>query len=428
MTNIIRSNFQDHPFHLVSPSPWPAVWFGKSLFWVKLSNSENPLKSFIPSYIWKYVSGWINYSGKVTSKWIFERRIGNCGSKSALLSVKEQRVNGSYTRFFVLKYTLMGFERNYPFRIPSNQINKINNYSTLVSNSKNLNPFFVTGFTDAEGCFSLKISKRSGGRNGWDIVPSFIIVLHNKDKSILEGLKSFFKVGNIFKHGDTNVQYQVNSVADLQILIEHFNNYPLLTKKHIDFLLFKEIVSIFLKKEHLTKEGILKLVALKASLNKGLSDMLKIAFPYVLPVSRPLMPNVPLHEQWLAGFTTGEGCFKIKIAKASTKLGERVQLIFQLTQHIRDEELIRSLIQFLGCGNVNIGTSSIDYRVLKLEDILTKVIPFFFKNPILGIKTKDFQDFKKVAEIMEKGLHLTSEGLNEIKKIKSGTNRGRKLT
>jgi cytochrome c oxidase subunit 3 len=23
MTNIIRSNFQAHPFHLVSPSPWP---------------------------------------------------------------------------------------------------------------------------------------------------------------------------------------------------------------------------------------------------------------------------------------------------------------------------------------------------------------------------------------------------------------------
>lgn len=24
MTNITRSNFQSHPFHLVSPSPWPA--------------------------------------------------------------------------------------------------------------------------------------------------------------------------------------------------------------------------------------------------------------------------------------------------------------------------------------------------------------------------------------------------------------------
>lgn len=23
MTNLVRSNFQDHPFHLVSPSPWP---------------------------------------------------------------------------------------------------------------------------------------------------------------------------------------------------------------------------------------------------------------------------------------------------------------------------------------------------------------------------------------------------------------------
>ena len=25
MTNLIRSNFQAHPFHLVSPSPWPLL-------------------------------------------------------------------------------------------------------------------------------------------------------------------------------------------------------------------------------------------------------------------------------------------------------------------------------------------------------------------------------------------------------------------
>ncbi|MBD5655431.1 MAG: cytochrome c oxidase subunit 3 [Candidatus Eremiobacteraeota bacterium] len=25
MTNLVRSNFQAHPFHLVSPSPWPIL-------------------------------------------------------------------------------------------------------------------------------------------------------------------------------------------------------------------------------------------------------------------------------------------------------------------------------------------------------------------------------------------------------------------
>lgn len=39
-------------------------------------------------------------------------------------------------------------------------------------------------------------------------------------------------------------------------------------------------------KKHLTKEGLLQIVALKASLNKGLSDQLKEAFPNIIPIKR----------------------------------------------------------------------------------------------------------------------------------------------
>jgi len=54
-------------------------------------------------------------------------------------------------------------------------------------------------------------------------------------------------------------------------------------------------------------------VAIKASLNLGLSDQLTVAFPNLKPVSRPLVKDqkVP-HEQWLAGFISGEGCFFCK--------------------------------------------------------------------------------------------------------------------
>ena len=41
----------------------------------------------------------------------------------------------------------MGFERNYPVRILSNQLK--NYYTHSLDNM--LNPWFVTGFTDAEG-------------------------------------------------------------------------------------------------------------------------------------------------------------------------------------------------------------------------------------------------------------------------------------
>jgi hypothetical protein len=45
------------------------------------------------------------------------------------------------------------------------------------------------------------------------------------------------------------------------------------------------------KKEHLTLEGLQEIINLKASLNLGLSDALKLAFPNINPVDRPRIEN-----------------------------------------------------------------------------------------------------------------------------------------
>jgi hypothetical protein len=63
----------------------------------------------------------------------------------------------------------------------------------------------------------------------------------------------------------------------------------------------------------------------------------------------------------------------------------------------------------------------------KISDIINIVIPFFEKYPLKGIKQFDYLDFCKIANLMKKGSHLTQEGVNLIRKIKSGMNRNRKL-
>ena len=63
------------------------------------------------------------------------------------------------------------------------------------------------------------------------------------------------------------------------MIIPHFEKYPLITQKLADFLLFKNVVDIINTKEHLTIEGLRKIVSLKASINLGLTDELKGAFP-----------------------------------------------------------------------------------------------------------------------------------------------------
>lgn len=136
-------------------------------------------------------------------------------------------------------------------------------------------------------------------------------------------------------------------------------------------------------------------------MNLGLSDELKLAFPGLNSVSRPLLLDTGVKDpNWLAGFTSGKGCFLISILKSSTwKKGKAVILKFQIAQHSRDPELMKILITTLECGwiELNSARSAVYFLVTRYQDIAEKVIPFFDKYPIKGVKVSDYSDFKKVA-------------------------------
>jgi len=91
--------------------------------------------------------------------------------------------------------------------------------------------------------------------------------LHKKDEKLLQAIQRAFGVGKIYKKGHDALDYSVSSLNDIKVIINHLDQYPLLTKKLADYLLFKQSVDLIEKKEHLTMAGILKLVAIKASLN-----------------------------------------------------------------------------------------------------------------------------------------------------------------
>jgi len=82
-------------FFLAFAFKTPALHSGKMHLWVKLSNSGDILKLIVPNYIQNSISGWINHSGQVTNYKINENLMDNRGSKSRIILVKEQRVDGS---------------------------------------------------------------------------------------------------------------------------------------------------------------------------------------------------------------------------------------------------------------------------------------------------------------------------------------------
>jgi hypothetical protein len=181
------------------------------------------------------------------------------------------------------------------------------------------------------------------------------------------------------------------------------------------------------RKEHLTPEGMEKLVALKASLNLGLSDELKAAFPDIVPSPRPQGHSIKIPSPyWMSGFVEGESIFYIKIVMRSSK--ETVSFRFLIGQLIRDVELLKSLINYMGCGIIRIlpKLPVCEYTVTSIDDIKCKIIPFLDKYPLQGNKLLDYLDFKKAVLLKpDKRVSLTKEKLEEIRQLKTGMNRGR---
>src|SRR5207302_3562898 len=100
---------------------------------------------------------------------------------------------------------------------------------------------------------------------------------------------------------------------------------------------------------------------------------------------------------------------------------------FILTQHSRDENLLRNSIEIFECGKfITKNTKEYaEFIVEKYSDIRDKIIPFFEKYPLYRIKKENYLDLKKVSELMQNKAHLTLEGLEKIIQIESGMNKNR---
>ena len=129
--------------------------------------------------------------------------------------------------------------------------------TNVLGGAPKLDPNWVTGFVDAEGCFSIIIEIPNSLK--WKVRISFEINLLTppgleKDKDILYKIKSFFGVGAVYHRPDRKKSvYRVTNVNYIKdVIIPHFTNYPLISKKRVDFLLWSEVIKLILNKDHLT--------------------------------------------------------------------------------------------------------------------------------------------------------------------------------
>lgn len=126
--------------------------------------------------------------------------------------------------------------------------------------------------------------------------PEFKIELHRKETVILRQIQEVFNgVGHISLKGD-KLRYRVRALKEFGVILSHFDRYPLITQKCADFELFKSVVKLIETREHVTPEGLRKILSIKASLNRGLPEKLKAEFPEIVPVHRPLVANQQIKD------------------------------------------------------------------------------------------------------------------------------------
>ena len=137
-----------------------------------------------------------------------------------------------------------------------------------------LDPHWIAGFVDGEGCFFVGINPHPEMTSKFQVLPEFTVVQHQRDIQILHALKEFFRCGVVRKNHGDRMCYRVRGVEHLKkIIVPFFEIHLLRTKKRIDFLKFREIVMMMDQGKHLNQEGIEKIRSIAREMNRGMGKI-----------------------------------------------------------------------------------------------------------------------------------------------------------
>jgi LAGLIDADG DNA endonuclease family protein len=134
-----------------------------------------------------------------------------------------------------------------------------------------LDPWFVTGLAEGEGCFCVSFAIRPKLRVGLEARPSFSLSLNERDRDLLGELQAYFECGWIREsRSDRTFKYEARSVHDLvDRIVPHFEAYPLHGVKRRSFEGFAQVCQMIGQGDHLRLEGMADIVRIATEMNLG---------------------------------------------------------------------------------------------------------------------------------------------------------------
>lgn len=143
---------------------------------------------------------------------------------------------------------------------------------------ESITPDYIVGLVDGEGSFTVYVKNPDSDKQvirRTKVEPRFFLKLIERDKEILDELRNYFGVGNVYFQKDTRAnhqncyRYEVSNRAHLKNVIIPFfkRNVLRLRSKRGDFETFCVIFDMIQKGDHFTDAGLRSIYALKQTMH-----------------------------------------------------------------------------------------------------------------------------------------------------------------
>jgi hypothetical protein len=128
---------------------------------------------------------------------------------------------------------------------------------------------YLAGFANGEGSFNLSFRPRGDYRQPWKI--SLCFNVSQRDPAVLMVLREQLCCGTMRQRADGCWYYEVNSLDDLnRYVLPFFRRFGFLAPtKQRDFAKFCELTALMLRGQHLTLEGVRKILDIRRDMNDG---------------------------------------------------------------------------------------------------------------------------------------------------------------
>lgn len=286
------------------------------------------------------------------------------------------------------------------------------------------------GFCDAESNFTIRLRKKQDKLLGFEFL--FRISLHKDDLKVLEFIQNNLKCGKIRSDRNTYVLI-ISSLIDIEtIIIPLFEKYPLMTKKYLDYVDFRNSFFIF-KKRQLDRQNKQNYDIQILNLKYGMNDK-RVNFS--LPEN-----HIKITPNYLLGYIEGDGSFYFNKNDNTVRISlitiKEDRILLEKIKEFLFNQLDKNSL-FLGKNSklVHINDKSIRrnrkaitiLEICQIDYICNYLIPFFDNLVFRTKKYLDYLDFRKIAFLILDGKHLSEKGRSIIVKLADTMNNSRLST